>query len=244
MFIRLLFLLGLLAASVGIPYMTSNSSDLWKQIKSRFPTFESNSSPGEMVDAGAGGASWASPGRPGAGHLMRATGDFQQHKLTYDMAEVFRMDVTPTWIYRRWERKSTQLAELDLHGIRVPLVTGKSVDDLAGSLTYYFNREGKVQRISFYGRTGDPRRLITLMASKYGLRNQQPKVSGEQVYQVKWNGRAQSELRIRPAAVMWASVPHASYEVQLELERPGSSRYLKQAAIFAPMNAGSLTPRQ
>ncbi len=243
MFIRLLFLLGLLAASVGIPYMTSNSSDLWKQIKSRFPTSESNSSPHEMHHAGVGGTSLASPGRPRAGLLMRATGDSQQHASTYDMAEVFSMDITPTWVYRRWERKSTQLAELDLHGIRVPLVTGKSVDDLAGSLTYYFNREGKVQRISFYGRTGDPRRLISLMASKYGLRNQQSKVSGEQVYQVKWNGRAQSELRVRPAAVMWASAPHASYEVRLELERPGSSRYLEQAAIYAPRDADSLTPQ-
>ena len=49
-----------------------------------------------------------------------------------------------------------RLAELDVQGYRVPLVTGTSRDDLAGSLTYYFDKTHHVTHIHFRGTTGDP----------------------------------------------------------------------------------------
>ena len=38
--------------------------------------------------------------------------------------EVLRFDLTPDWILHRWPRVSTGLAQLDLQGYRVPLVSG------------------------------------------------------------------------------------------------------------------------
>jgi len=54
---------------------------------------------------------------------------------TIRMEEVFRFDVTKEWVYGRWPRKSTALAHADLFGVRVPLVTGTNIDDVAGALT-------------------------------------------------------------------------------------------------------------
>ena len=47
---------------------------------------------------------------------------------------------------RRWPRVTT-VPQFALAGLRVPLVTGTQIDDLAGSLTYYFDRTDQVQRI-------------------------------------------------------------------------------------------------
>src|SRR5690606_11819068 len=82
---------------------------------------------------------------------------------TYSLVEVLRMDITQDWVYQRWARKSVGLGDPDLFGIRVPLVTGTKMHDLAGSLTYYFNRAGQVDRLSFRGRTGDTRQLVDLI---------------------------------------------------------------------------------
>lgn len=143
------------------------------------------------------------------------------------LEEVFRFDITKEWVFSRWPRKSTVPAEDSLIGIRVPLVSGTAVDDLAGSLTYYFNAAGQVQHIAFRGRTGDPQRLIRLIAGRFGLSPQETATPGEQIYQTRWNGRPQSELRVRTAAVVWSSSPHSTFDVELALERPGSNRFLK-----------------
>jgi len=144
-----------------------------------------------------------------------------------NLAEVFRFDVSPGWVYQRWSRKTTALSNLQFHGVRVPLVTGTGVDDLAGSLTYYFGSQGRCEWIEFVGRTGDARRIVDL-ASKYGLRPQPGPFPGEQRYEFRWNGKAMSRLTIRPAEVLWATTPHAVYQVHLQLQRPGSPRFLDQ----------------
>jgi hypothetical protein len=143
------------------------------------------------------------------------------------LEEVFRFDITRDWVLLRWPRKSTALADEALFGIRVPLVTGTAIDDLAGSLTYYFDSAGHVQHIAFRGRTGDTRRLANVVVTRFGLQSQPAAVPGEQLYQILWNGRPQSELRTRPAAVLWSSSPHSSFDVVLRLERPGSNRFLQ-----------------
>lgn len=160
------------------------------------------------------------------------------------LEDVIRMDISTGWVYSHWSRKSTALSNLDLFGIRVPLMTGTQVDDLVGSLTYYFNAAGQVQRISFFGRTGDARRLINLVVSKYGFRPQPPEVPGEQLYQVRWNGKAISELRIRPEPVLWATSPHNSFQVRLELERPGSGRFLEDERRPLSLSQNPPAPQQ
>jgi hypothetical protein len=141
------------------------------------------------------------------------------------LGEVLRFDITKEWIYRHWPRKSTGLADLGLYGVRVPLVTGTKMTDLAGSLTYYFNAQGQVQHIAFLGRTADTTQLVQFLASTYKL---QPAAApaGEQLFQVLYSGRPQSELRTWPEAVLWSTSPHDSFVVELALERPGSNRTL------------------
>ncbi len=151
------------------------------------------------------------------------------------------MDITKEWIYQRWARKSTGLADPELFGIRVPLVTGTGMSDLAGSLSYYFNAQGQVQHISFRGRTGDTTQLIQLLTSRYRLK-QMPAAPGEQLYQVLRRGRVQSELRTRPEAILWSTSPHNSFLVSLELERPGSNRTLPQRSL--PLKIPKVAPAQ
>ena len=120
----------------------------------------------------------------------------------------------------RWPRVTSGLAELDLQGYRVPLVTGTAEDDLAGSLTYYFDKNQHVAFINFKGTTGNPRKLISLVMSRYRFLPQKTDDPGLALYQVKWNGQPQSELRIRTARVVRANQPHARYEIDLAMKRP------------------------
>lgn len=83
-----------------------------------------------------------------------------------------------------------------------------------------------MDHLSFVGTTGDPRPLIALLTSHYNFRPDTPDIAGEFLYLVKWNGHAMSRLRVRPAAVLSTSDPHANYEVELELSHPSSGRYL------------------
>jgi hypothetical protein len=146
----------------------------------------------------------------------------------YPLAEVLRSDITTDWVYAHWNRKSAGLADPGMFGVRVPLVTGTSVSDLAGSLSYYFNNKSRLQRISLRGRTGDPTQIVNLVVQRFGFRPQPPKLPGEQLYQVVHHKKIKSELRIRPEPILLSSSPHKSYSVALELEDPTSNRYLAQ----------------
>ena len=65
---------------------------------------------------------------------------------------VFDFQITPESIVAHWPAVSTGLAQLQLEGYRVPLVTGTAKHNLAGSLTWYFNAQQKLQQITFVGR--------------------------------------------------------------------------------------------
>ena len=52
-----------------------------------------------------------------------------------------------------------------------------------------------------------------------------------QIYRLGSGDRVSSELRTRAESVLWANVPNVSFIVELELERPGSSRYLPPHGI-------------
>lgn len=136
-----------------------------------------------------------------------------------DLSEVLRFDVTPLWVMQRWPRVTTQLASLDLEGYRVPLVTGTQFHDLAGSLTYYFDKQQTVQRITFHGYTGDETKLVELMMSKCGMRPEP--TLGRGLYLTKWSGKTKSALRIKHGPVVRADAPRSRVEVELELNRPG-----------------------
>jgi hypothetical protein len=152
----------------------------------------------------------------------------------YPLADVLRLDVTKEWVYQRWPRKSTALAELDLYGVRVPLVTGTQLHDLAGSLTYYFTPEGRVQLIRFRGRTGDTTQLVAIATQRFGLQRQSSVAAGEQLFQLRDGDKVLSSLRTRPAPVLWASMPHESFTVELDLQDPSTARPLAQGLPELP----------
>jgi hypothetical protein len=133
--------------------------------------------------------------------------------------------VTQEWVYQRWARKSTALSELGLFGIRVPLVSGTQLTDVAGSLTYFFGNDRRLKRISFRGTTGDTTELVALVTQQHGLRRQTTPVAGEQLFQRlqqggQHQGQVLSELRTRPAPVLWSNAPHESFAVELDLQSP------------------------
>jgi hypothetical protein len=137
-----------------------------------------------------------------------------------DLSEVLRFDITPGWIMSRWTRISTTVGADQFQGYRVPLVTGTAETDLAGSLTYYFSHKPTVQRIRFVGSTGDPSHLVALVTRRFGFVLQRSSVQGEYLYQVKWNGRPNCELRVRMTDVVRADQPLRRFEIDLEINLP------------------------
>lgn len=140
---------------------------------------------------------------------------------TPSLAEVLRFDATVEWVMQRWPRVSTGLPYLQLQGYRVPLVTGTRITDLAGSLTYYFNAQQKVERITFRGTTGDPRMLVGLLSSRYQFARRLTNDPGVVLYEVvDSSNQSRGSAKIRSASVVKANQPYTRFEVDLVLERP------------------------
>lgn len=135
-----------------------------------------------------------------------------------DLREVMRFDISPSWVIQRFARVSTVLGDLNLEGFRVPIVTGTRPDDLAGTLTYYFDRSDRLQRLTIHGFTGDPRRLVGTMTQFYGLVHEPSLEAG--VYTKRWNGHPVHFLRLSHAPIVLAEEIHQKYTVFLELNDP------------------------
>lgn len=237
---RPLILATLAGATIGVPYVVAHRSEITNRVTSSFAASgqSATSAPAPYPGQPQPPVPFASPGStiysspvPLEGARFRS------------LAEVFRFDLTKEWVYRNWARKSTGLADPELFGIRVPLVTGTGMSDLAGSLTYYFNSKGEVQHIAFVGRTADTTKLVQFITSTYKLQRVEAP-AGEQLYQTQRSGRPQSELRTQPDAVLWSTSPHGSFLVELALERPGSNRTLppRMSPLDIPEVAAAATP--
>jgi hypothetical protein len=137
------------------------------------------------------------------------------------LSEVLRFDVTVEWVMQRWPRVSTGLPCLQLQGYRVPLVTGTSVTDLAGALTYYFNAQQQVERITFRGTTGNPSALVTILAGQYRFVRRLTNDPGLVLYEtVDASNRQAGKVTIRSAKVIRADQPYSRFEVDLVMDRP------------------------
>ncbi|HYW80799.1 MAG TPA: DUF6690 family protein [Thermoguttaceae bacterium] len=138
-----------------------------------------------------------------------------------DLGELLRFDITPDWIVRRWPRVSTGLSHLQLQGYRVPMVTGTKETDLAGSLTYYFNSQQQVQRITFHGATGDPQHLVRLLTSRHAFARRLTNDPGLIVYEApQADGQRLSLLKLTSVGVVKSSDPRRRLKVELSMERP------------------------
>lgn len=208
-----------LIASFVVPYLIWGDGSLLggKNLWQTF--FGSSSAAYSSHDFGSGGYEGAFASSAAGGPRGSAEGG---QKLVgspvADLGEVLRFDISPQWVMGRWSRVSTVLAEQDMEGLRVPLVSGTHLDDLAGSLTYYFDKQHRVRRIAFHGYTGDERKVAALVSQRYKLEPTQSLLAG--LYLAKWNGAPTSALRVSLAPVVRADSPNTRLEVMLEINRP------------------------
>lgn len=135
-----------------------------------------------------------------------------------DLREVLRFDISPDWVVNRFSRVSTVLADLKLKGLRVPIVTGIQADDVAGTLTFYFDNSDRLQRLTFHGFTGDPNRFAEIMVSSYGMQREPALEAG--VFTKRWNGRPVNFMRLTHAPVVYSDAIHQKFTVFLELNQP------------------------
>lgn len=146
----------------------------------------------------------------------------------HDLREVVRFDITPAQVTQRFSRVTTVLSNVQMDGLRVPVVTGTLPTDIAGTLTYYFDVNKTVQRIQLYGTTGDPSLIANLMVEYYRLKPEQS--LGGQLFTTRWNNRVTSVMHVTPAPVIYAGATNARFAVFLELNQPSSQYALSEEA--------------
>ena len=131
--------------------------------------------------------------------------------------QVLDFKITPAEITSRWARVSFHVQDSGLHSYRVPVVTGEDPDDLAGSLTFLFDRHDKLQRLEFLGFTHDPSTLIILMKNKFRM-TQRP--SSIHTLLIKSQNKLPvSALRIVAPTVVSTSDHSEPLEIRFELNR-------------------------
>lgn len=180
-----------------------------------------NSAPGVTAETAAGHPSGNMLNPPLAEH------DLSQPTI-HSLPEILRFDISPGWVLERFPRVTTVLADTQMDGLRVPLVTGTSPNDIAGTLTYSFDRYQRVQRLTVQGTTGDATRFMTELQQQY--RMQQVPSLGGVLYLLSWNGNATNVVHIEPAAVIYADSPYSRFNVLIELNQAGLEYGLSPAA--------------
>jgi len=204
-----------LLAAAG-PIALFSAAGWWSQVTASVSPSSSTQKQGGLSALLSGSSSGGT-----AASATSAAGGSLEDVPTYDLADVFRFDLSPDWVVARWPRVSAGLGYLELQGYRVPLVTGTAEDDVAGALTYYFNPRQQLQRITFQGTTGNAGRLVSHVTSRFGLARRRINDASVFLYEIPGpDGRATSFLWIRPVPVVKASDPHRRFEVALVIERP------------------------
>ncbi|MDA7980108.1 MAG: hypothetical protein MPJ50_15180 [Pirellulales bacterium] len=238
-----LFLLAA-AGSVGVPAMTSNSD--WKSAFQRVDQAEAQNvgETGESLDGVHGDDAKAFMGKTAGSPIANITAEGTSGRVlaastltgpeVISFTELLRFEITTDWIFQHWDRVSTVTEQPTLQGYRVPVVTGTQPFDLAGSLSYYFDKDQKLQRIVFHGNTGDPRPLAQWVTTQHALRARESNQAGLQLYQRQWHGQPVSELRVSPASVVRQEQTFAKYQVDLLLERPVGSTIFKPGEKNGP----------
>jgi hypothetical protein len=215
--------LTMLAAAVGIPYAWFNENfaapakKVWHSLKGEYSPAASP----PLADHPGSGMPMP-PGTPGSpSHASPLDPPATAAAPTFQLADVLRFDVNRRWITERWGRVSTVRSDQDLEGLRVPLVTGTAMHDIAGSLTYYFDPQQQVRRITLHGHTGDERPLVGMGSQRFQLRPEGSLAAG--MYVMRWNGKPVNVLRITHAPIVRHNSPNARLRVELELNDPGGS---------------------
>jgi len=136
------------------------------------------------------------------------------------LGELVRFDADHSWVIANWSRVTTSVGDQQLSGLRVPIMTGTGLNDVSGSLTYFFDAQGRVQRISLYGYTGDASDVVQLVTGVYDMKPEP--ATGLGMYIARWNGSPRSLLRIQQAPLVQANRPHERFLIQCEINRPSN----------------------
>ncbi len=154
----------------------------------------------------------------------------QSPPANHSLTELTDFGLQPAGIMQRWPRVATQLVDGDLAEMRVPFVSGTQPQDLAGSLSYFFDRQQALQRVAFQGATGDPTQLVRWTVEQCGLKAEPALGGGMYLARDATNPQmVKAALRLRQAPVARQTQPLRKYFVQLELNRPGGDLTLSRA---------------
>jgi hypothetical protein len=208
MFSRPMLLVGVLVASVVVPYVLLDKN-LSQTAQAQFSRLVGK------ADA-AGKSDLLSPGQNGGGGGAIPASTVPG-PLPVTLEEAFRLDVTPQWVTSRWPRVSTVLGEPNQLGMRVAFSSGTRPDDVAGSLTYYFDDHHQLQRITFYGLTGDEQRLLAWLVNAYRL--QTAPTTGVARYISGPSDKPTSSVTVRHLPVVRTDASYARVEVAVDLTR-------------------------
>lgn len=210
MFSRPMLLVGVLAACAVVPYVLLDknlSQTAQAQLNRLLGKGESAS--GENPLAG------LLPSSAAAQPVSTATPAARLPPVALE--EAFRFDATPQWVTSRWPRVSTVAGDPNQLGMRVALATGTRSDDIAGSLTYYFDDHHQLQRITFYGVTGDEQRLLAYLVNAYKLKT--AATTGVARYVAGPLNKPTSLVTVRLMPVVQADSQFARAEVTVDLTR-------------------------
>ncbi len=143
-----------------------------------------------------------------------------------DLAEIFRFDVDQNWVKQRWQRVSNSPGAYGLSGLRVPLVTGVNSNDLFGSLTYFFDAQQNLQKITFRGWSGNPERMVNLVSTNFGFKQKPTTAAG--LYTAGRSGNSTGVLYLQNPTVIRAENPTQQVAMLLEINNPKGSHKLSR----------------
>jgi hypothetical protein len=214
MFSRPMLLVGVLIASVVVPYvlLDKNLSQTAQSHLNRL-LGKSEAAAGEnpLTDLK---LPWAA-GESGAAASPQPTSPVA--RLPVSLEEAFRFDVTPQWVISRWPAVSTVAGDSQQLGMRVALASGTRPDDVAGSLTYYFDDHHQLQRITFFGLSGDEQRLLGCLVNAYGLKT--APTTGVARYIAGPLDKPTSSVTVRYLPELRADSTSARVEIAVDLSR-------------------------
>ncbi|MCA9149171.1 MAG: hypothetical protein KDA92_07735 [Planctomycetales bacterium] len=159
------------------------------------------------------------PGRPVAAKQLAGPAGIT-------LAEALRFDVSPNWVIQNWPRVTTQVSDVDYRGMRVPLVTGTDPDDVAGSLTYFFNAQGIAERITFVGTTGDFEPTGMYLQQLFGM--QRYATTGPGIFLAFAGNQPASIMYVEDPGVQSDTHPRNRYRIEIELNAPRAGVALSQ----------------
>lgn len=180
-----------------------------------------------------GNGTWVFPGNEAGPDLSAGPLEFLPIQ---DLGQVFSFELDPASLRNRFPRISLVTSEQGWQGYRTDLVTGTGTSDLHGCITWYFDANGAMQRISFRGWAGNHQGFRDLLQSRFDL---EPVTTGqwtETLVQKNWNGVSSAAIFQLPRVVR-QQMPQQQIAALVELNR--STRQSVSTPLLNALQSGS-----